>query len=60
VVGVAWRMVLCSHLGAPLAVVGEVGVSLPKLSAAPSLSIERGYLAWCPAIAVKAQTFLSD
>jgi hypothetical protein len=60
VVGVAWKMVLCSHLVASLVVVGEVGVSSPKLSVAPSLSIEKGYLAWCPTIAIEAQTFSTD
>jgi hypothetical protein len=60
VVGVAWKMSLFSHLAASLVVVGKVGVSSPKLFVAPGLSIERGYLAWCPSIAVEAQTFLTD
>jgi hypothetical protein len=53
-------MVLCSHPGVPLAVVGEVGVSSPMRSATPSLLIERGYLAWCPMIVAEAETFSSD
>jgi hypothetical protein len=60
VIGVAWKMSLCSYLAASLVEVGEVGVSSPKLSVAPGLSIERGYLAWCPSIAVEAQTFSTD
>jgi hypothetical protein len=60
VVEVAWKIALCSHLVASQVVVGEVGVSSPKLSVAPSLSIEKGYLAWCPSIAVEAQTFSKD
>jgi hypothetical protein len=60
VVGAAWKMALCSHLGVPLSVVGVVGVSSPTRSAAPSRLIERGYLAWCPTIVAAAQIFSFD
>jgi hypothetical protein len=40
VVGVAWKMFLWSHLAASPVVEGEVGVSSPKQSVAPDLSIE--------------------